>query len=221
VTSQDPRASYTLAIDSQPVSNPHIEHRPGQHMVHATATDAAGTTKMATATFVIDLGPPVITNYTPVPESYQSGELSMEVVIDDDLRRVGDGSLPLVEETLRAEVSGGATTAVDVPKPNDDGRVRRSVRVIPNADGPMRVTFTGRDRAGNAAAPWWWEGTIDRDKPKLSIQVTPEPSSGNPWLRTDADVLVTAEDSNLRPEMNLGSLAVTHNGDAKGAFFRT
>jgi hypothetical protein len=105
------------------------------------------------------------------------------------------------------------------PSRRGDGRVRRRVTVRPSAEGPLRVTFQGRDRAGNAAAPYWWDGTIDFTDPMVRIQVSPEPPAGNPWLPGDAHVAVTVVDQSFDPGLGLGTLEVRHNDALVGTMF--
>ena len=111
----------------------------GVHIVRLSATDGVGNVATSGLGFTLDTQPPTISVTAPAPGSIVDASPTITGSVSDALSGVA---------TLRAQVDGGAATAVAVDAPGHfsfpaglavDGRV----------DGPHTVELKAADRAGN------------------------------------------------------------------------
>jgi hypothetical protein len=212
--------SVDVRLDGAAMTAPFQVTTSGAHTVTASATDKAGNTGIAPAkTFYLDKQAPTISIVSgPAAGSAQRGMLTFVAEIDDGMKAIGPGSLPAVAMTLDATVTGaGGPSVTKVLSALPDKRVRLEVTVTTTAanDGGLTVTFSGQDRAGNAAPSAARTLTVDNTAPTLTLAAipawvnAPPSASGSLSDATTTTLTVTAGGLNYNETAGGGTWSAT------------
>ncbi|MEK7448639.1 MAG: Ig-like domain-containing protein [Planctomycetota bacterium] len=176
----------------------------GIHTVKIKVKDRAGNPAEAAWSFTTDITPPVITNPSPVPDSYVKNKTpSISADWSDNLSGIDLTSSKILVDNVDFTPSAQITESNFTFTPSE-----------PLSEGLHTINVDVSDKAGNPATQFKWSFTVDTVPPTITVI---NPPNGSTIDTNTLEIVISYSDETSG--LNPATFNVLINGVDKTAFF--